>query len=123
MKNLSKEIAFLVLIMPFCVNAQTEIKISKDSLPLTIKEHLLKRFHNYSITTTVKTTSQDGTVTYKIDARKEKSSNQVIIYNLTYDVNGKLTDKEKDKEFSYDSYDSKDKEQSKECKRPPIPPL
>ncbi|HKR06608.1 MAG TPA: hypothetical protein VJY62_18380 [Bacteroidia bacterium] len=95
-------LAGLLITLTHICYAQTEIKIPGDSLPGSIKEHLQSKFHDYTVSNAVKKTAPDGTVTYIIDIRRAKNSDQNILYYLVYDSSGKLLDKRKGKEFVYD---------------------
>lgn len=84
--------------------AQIQTKIVKDSLPSSVKEKLHSKFHDYSVANIVMITDKNGTVTYKLEARREKAkdgTSTVYINYLTYDSSGKLLSKVKDKEIYY----------------------
>lgn len=84
--------------------AQSEIKINMDSLPNAVKEHLHKKYHDYSPSNIMKSTDISGKTTYKLDVQKEKEGDgksTVYIYHLIYEPNGKLLSKSKDKEVYY----------------------
>ena len=82
--------------------AQTEIKISKDSLPSIVKENLHKKYHGYTVAEAVKATDKNGVVMYKIHAKRKKSEQETIVYELHYALSGKFISKKKDKEIYYD---------------------
>lgn len=89
---------------------QTETNIVIDSLPFQVKENLAKKYHGYSVAKVIKAIDKSGTISYKLEARKAKSSNETTIYDLVYDGHGKLKSKKKDKEIFYS--DSPQKRQS-----------
>lgn len=80
---------------------QTETKIPKDSLPLMVKEQFAKKYKGYSVSKIIKVTDNNGILIFKLEARKAKTSNETIIYDLVYDGQGKLISKKKDKEIFY----------------------
>ena len=84
------------------VSFQTEIKISKDSLPSAVKEHLHKKYHAYSIVSSAKTTDKNGNITYKVEVNKSKNSNTIIVIYLVYDTSGKMLSSNKSKQYYYD---------------------
>ncbi|MCC7302807.1 MAG: hypothetical protein IT233_09205 [Bacteroidia bacterium] len=101
---MKKLLPILLLLNSFSSFGQTETKISKDSLPLQVQEQFSKKYKGYSILKVIKAIDKIGIVTYKLEARKEKSANgatTVTIYYLTYDMQGKLVSKIKDKEIYY----------------------
>ena len=83
-------------------SSQTEIKISKDSLPSAVKEHLHKKYHDYSIVSSAKTTDKNGNITYKAEVNKSESSNRIIIIALVFDTSGKILSSNKSKQYYYD---------------------
>lgn len=93
-------INFMIALTNICF-AQTEIKITEDSLPASIKKYLHNKFHYYSISNVQIKIGSDGATTYLIDVRKAKNADQNIVYFLVYDSSGKLLDKRKSKEFIY----------------------
>ena len=99
-----KTFLIALLLNSFWSFGQTEIKISKDSLPIQVKETLAKKYDGYAVSNIVKVINPGGIVTYKLEARKEKSANgttTVSICYLTYETTGKLLSKTKDKEIYY----------------------
>lgn len=97
------QICGILLIVGSCF-AQSETKIQKDSLPISVKEHLYSHFHDYSISNVVKE-NNNGIITYKLEARKEKSDEGGVwtttIFFLTYTTEGKIVSKRKEKEEYY----------------------
>ena len=83
-------------------SSQIEIKISKDSLPSAVKEHLHKKYHDYSIVSSAKTTNKNGNLTYTVEVNKSKSSNTLIVIDLVYDTSGKMLSSNKSKQYYYD---------------------
>ena len=83
-------------------SSQTEIIISQDSLPSAIKEHLHKKYHDYSIVSSAKTTDKNGNITYKAEVNKSESSNRIIIIALVFDTSGKILSINKSKQYYYD---------------------
>lgn len=84
--------------------AQSEVKISMDSLPHAVKEHLHKKYHDYSSSNIMKLTDISGKISYKLDVQNEKKGDgksTVYIYHLIYDPTGKLLSKLKEKEVYY----------------------
>lgn len=84
--------------------AQTEQKIFHDSLPPALHNKLHELFEKYLVSNIVKATDASGMVTYKMEARKEKTGNgstTVFITYLTYESSGKRLSKKKDKEIYY----------------------
>lgn len=91
----------ILLLLPLWTMAQTEVEIQKDSLPALVKEQFSKKYNDYSISKAIKAIDKGGIATYKLEAQKVKSPNETTIYNLVYDVQGKLLSKKKDKEIFY----------------------
>lgn len=87
--------------------AQTELKISLDSLPKQVQEQLHHKFHEYSITSILQKTDEKGIITYLLTARRDKNSSETIVYYLIYDSSGKLRSKKKEKEFYYTGKENK----------------
>lgn len=87
--------------------AQTELKISIDSLPKLVKEQLHHKFHEYSIASILQKTDEKGIITYLLTARRDKNSSETIVYYLIYDSSGKLISKKKEKEFYYTGKENK----------------
>ena len=83
-------------------SSQTEIKISKDSLPSAVKKHLHKKYHDYSIVSAVKATTKNENLFYKVEVNKSRSSNTIIVIDLVYDTSGKMLSSNKSKQYSYD---------------------
>ncbi len=81
--------------------AQTELKISLDTLPKQVKEQLHHKFHEYSIASIMQKTDEKGIITYLLTTRRDKNSSETIVYQLIYDSSGKLMSKKKEKEFYY----------------------
>lgn len=96
-----KIILLLFLLLPLWGMAQTETKITKDSLPAQVKEEFAKKYKGYSVAKAIKAMDKVGMVTYRLEARKAKSANETTIYDLVYDGQGKLISKKKDKEIFY----------------------
>lgn len=87
--------------------AQTELKISLDSLPKQVKEHLHHKFHEYSIASIMRKTDQKGIITYLLTTRRAKNSSETIVYHSIYDSTGKLMSKKKEKEYYYTGEEKK----------------
>lgn len=77
--------------------AQTETKISRDSLPSTIHAELHKKYAAYAVNSVLAITDNVQNITYKIELQKRST-----VIDLLYDKDGKLVSKEKSKSFSYD---------------------
>ncbi len=92
-----KKIIFIVLLLPFGVFAQTEIKIKQDSLPITVNNELHKQYATYAVTSILKLSDKQQNVTYKIEVQKKNT-----VIDLLYDNQGKLISKVKSKIYSYD---------------------
>lgn len=97
----------LLMAMMFVGNSvlsQTQTEIPKDSLPVPIREHLHKKYSNFSVVSVVKITDQSGIRAYKLEAHKKINKNRKTInhiYYLTYNVKGKLMLRLKDKKIYY----------------------
>ncbi len=91
--------------MQFCL-AQTGTKIAKSALPASAQEHLAKKYGTHGITNILQTTDASGAVMFTLEARKEKAGSggktTMTINYLTFDANGKQTDKRVEREEYYD---------------------
>ena len=65
-------------------------------------QNLHKKYHGYTVAEAVKATDKNGVVMYKIHAKRKKSEQETIVYELHYALSGKLISKKKDKEIYYD---------------------
>lgn len=79
------------------IYAQTETKISNDSLPSVVKEELKKKYSNYKVNGVTMVTEKAKPSTYKIEVQKKNN-----IVELLYDANGNIIGKSKSKIYSYD---------------------
>lgn len=109
MKKL-KTLFFFIFFSTVCITtcfAQTELKISLDSLPKQVKEQLHHKFHEYSIASILQKTDETGVLIYLLTIRRDKNSSETIVYHLIYDSSGKLLNKKKEKEFYYTGKENK----------------
>lgn len=81
--------------------AQSDVKITKDSLPLQVKDEFEKKYQGYVVSKVFKAVGRNGVKTYRLVVRKAVSIKKTIIYDLLYDATGKLLSKKKDKEIFY----------------------
>ena len=119
MKNL---IFIFFLLGPFFANAQSERKIQNDSLPASVKLNITQKFDGYKISNAIITTEK-GKQVYKVETRKEVNTDKTLIYNLVYDMEGKLISKKKDKEIYYSTAPEKEtnKEKGQHNRNNPFP--
>jgi hypothetical protein len=83
---------------------QTQNPVTKDSLPIKVKEKLEQKYNGYSISNIIKETGPENAPTYKVQASKVKVGNgksTVTVYNLTFNTEGKLLSQNKRKEIFY----------------------
>ncbi|MBW6481522.1 MAG: hypothetical protein K0B10_00535 [Vicingaceae bacterium] len=109
MKKLKIILSFIVFSI-VCITtcfAQTEQKISLDSLPKQVKEQLHHKFHEYSFASILQKTDEKGVLTYLLTIRRDKNSSETLVYYLIYNSNGKLMSKKKEKEFYYTGKEKK----------------
>jgi uncharacterized protein YajQ (UPF0234 family) len=95
---------FAFNLMVFRIMAQSEAPVTWDSLPVAVKEHLHKKFHDYSSSNTMKLIDTSGEVTYKLDMQLVKAidgKSTVHINHLIYNSTGKLLSKLKEKEVYF----------------------
>ena len=93
-------------------NSQIERKIPNDSLPASAKTNIAEKFKGYKIVS-VLLSIEKGVQVYKVETRKEAGTDKTLIYNLVYDMEGKLLSKKKDKEVYYSAPPEKDPENEK----------
>lgn len=109
MKTIFTAQFILLILLPNILSAQTETKIHKDSLPSTVKEHLHKKYYDYVVAEAVKATDKNGAVIYKVLAKRVRSEQETIVYDLRYDAAGKLISKSKSKIYTFDGTEKKNK--------------
>ncbi|MDO9001041.1 MAG: hypothetical protein Q7W45_14840 [Bacteroidota bacterium] len=78
-------------------SAQTETKISKDSLPSAVHTELHKKYITYTVNSILKITDKQQNITYKVEVQKKST-----MIELLYDNHGKLISKDKSKVYTYD---------------------
>jgi len=105
MKQKNYFVIALFLFLSGNVLAQNEVKICKDSLPIEIKNFLNKKYLDYKITSSIKCTNKTSEIVFKVKTLKVISPQKNIIYDLSFNELGRLTDKKKSKEIFYTGYD------------------
>lgn len=90
-------ITSVMLALTGICSAQTETKISKDSLPSTIHAELHKKYAAYAVNSVLKITDKQQNITYKVEVQKKST-----MIELHYDKDGKLISKDKSKVYTYD---------------------
>lgn len=91
--------ALAIIFSIACTNsyAQSEIKITQDSLPAIIKQELKKKYSGYAVNEVMLLTEKTKSVIYKIELQKKNN-----LVRLEYDVAGTLISKSKSKIYSFD---------------------
>lgn len=99
MKKLILSLAVLLFVA--ALRAQTVTKIQYDSLPLPVREHLLKKYNRYQVSDVQKSVSANTSVSYLVEARWQQKPNVVMVLNLVYNSIGILVESKKEKEVYY----------------------
>lgn len=99
-----EKVIFMVVILASLTTiafAQTSTKIPYDSLPVSAREHLQKKFSKYQIANIEKSVDTTGTINYIVEARQKLNANTTSVVNLIYSSTGDLLSSKKEKEVSY----------------------
>ena len=103
-----KNLVLIFLLLNFLsVHAQADRKVPNDSIPASAKVNMAEKFKGYKIST-AQLGTENGEQVYKVEMRKEVSTDKTLIYNLIYNKDGKLLSKKKDKEVYYSTAPEKD---------------
>jgi hypothetical protein len=111
MNKMKKISIFLFFFATMAASAQSEHKISIDSLPASVKTDLQQKFKKCKVTGTVLGSDEKGNKIYKVEA-EEDHKDKILYYHLVYDDSGKLLKKEKEKQVLYND-SPEDKKQPK----------
>lgn len=91
----------VLLLLAGALNAQIIANIPYDSLPVPVREHVLKKYAKYKVSDIKKSVDNTGTVNYLVEARMQQNQNTVSVVSLVYFPSGTLLSSKKEKEVSY----------------------